>query len=539
MAAGLTAAVLVVLAVAGGMSSTYAQERGYTSLDVQAEVTHVSRELGTFADQWTFIVDIANTDTEPLLVDVGYLYLDDGSWAPTDCVDRLELRPGQTGELVGCFRVGAGLEPVSIDFVGSSNKGDPIPVHALPFVRGECDAFADTVSCQSVQDIAGIIREVEHEDSAALLAHAVYSWTENKLVLNFTEKINPFVVRVDHIRIASAACSLTLSHDEYDAHAPDLRSITLKLSESSRAALAGMAHPHVYAKYGALAALNWTHYPPSDIPLSADGPAPEGQPCVVTYGFVEPPAAWLESAGINTTYATVVKQAVSDGFGAWTALNPGLLLAEAEENPVIEIRWIEYDGGTVGWACFDCIGDDAFIEVVIHETDCNGDPVLYGPNSIRNTIAHEFGHNIGLEHHPNWTHLMAGGDFVQDPFDTRGYVIPEPLPERPVGEDGPGDRLYLLDLELDRLEAELKEMVDEAMSFADRHATGMDGDKVHFETDQMLNKYEEMLDRIDAHKEEYDALIDELTTIIREENCMDDLSDGIWDPRRIQEADDP
>ena len=104
--------------------------------------------------------------------------------------------------------------------------------------------------------------------------------------------------------------------------------------------------------------------------------------------------------------------------------------------PDITIRWIEYTGTHVGSACLDCLRSGAVINVVLEQPNCRDNPVAYGPGMIRNIIAHEFGHNLGLGHTNDELHLMFGTMPPPPPglFDSLGYNVPEEVPEYLVGE---------------------------------------------------------------------------------------------------------
>ena len=73
---------------------------------------------------------------------------------------------------------------------------------------------------------------------------------------------------------------------------------------------------------------------------------------------------------------------------------------------------------------------------------------LLVPNGTRNTMAHELGHIPELEHHTNQTHLMYGSNYAEDPFRTRGCIVPELLPDGFIGEQNTTDRYWELSFPL-------------------------------------------------------------------------------------------
>ena len=48
----------------------------------------------------------------------------------------------------------------------------------------------------------------------------------------------------------------------------------------------------------------------------------------------------------------------------------------------------------------------------------------YKPGSMTDTLKHEIGHHLGLEHHYDEDHLMYGLDYIL-PFDDKEYKIPQ------------------------------------------------------------------------------------------------------------------
>ena len=447
-----------------------AQEGSHAALSVRAEVEGVSIEGGTDVDRWTFVVEVTNTDAEPLHVDIGYLYPEEGPGVYNDCADLWTvLEPGQSGRITGCFLVDEGLNPAGIDIEGLPDDGGPIPVHVLPFMRDGCGGFADGASCQPAQDIARLIRDAGGGNAAgppsgggpaggapmqdarvppgALISRAWYDWDANELVLNLTGPVNPFAVRVDRLEIAGGGCSVSLSLEEYDAMTLDFATLIFELSEDTKRALADMEGPRIRLGEGAFTLLDdgggGTKSAAEEVALAVAGrPSVSGDSssarCVITYGYEEPPEGRLAAAGIDAAYAETVRMAVRDGFEAWTEINPELIFEEVDSDPDVAIRWMGFDGEQFGLSCFDCIDGGAYIEAALYDTDCSGDPVALGPETIRDTIAHEFGHNLGLDHHPEETRLVWRGSegSAHGSLETPGYRIPELLAE-PVSGDSP------------------------------------------------------------------------------------------------------
>ena len=348
------------------------------------------------------------------------------------------------------------------------------------------------------------------------LDSAQYDQDDNVLTLNFTGKINPFAVDMTKITIADEPCAITLTHEEYGAVTRDRLSFTIHPSEAHREELSKMRNPLVRAHSGAFAThIDSIVLAPSDAPLSITGSIPEDvAPCVITYGFNDP---------LLRVYArnyTQTLQAIHDGFEAWAELNPDLSFARVEENPLIWISWEEYNPGHIGRACLDCLSLGATMDIILYDYNCRNERIYYISNSTRNTIAHELGHILGLEHHTNQTHLMHGDDYVEDPFRTLGYMVPELLPGGFIGEQNMTDRYWELNALLNGTKATLDKLGDRIDRYADRHAVKRDGNTIYFETDSQVNRYKSMLREYNALVAEYEASRDEHNELAGEINCL-------------------
>lgn len=346
---------------------------------------------------------------------------------------------------------------------------------------------------------------------------AEYDWDGNALVLNFTGEINRFRVDMAEITIADEPCAVTLTHEEYGAASRDSLSFTIHLNEAHRSEISKMREPIVRVHPGAFTTLDGTMLAPSDVPLNVTGNVPDATaPCVITYGFNDP------LLRVHARNYTQTLQAIQDGFDAWSRLNPGLAFAEVEDGPLIWVSWKEYHSEHIGLACKDCLSRGAFMDIILYSYNCRSERVYYMPNNIRNTIAHEFGHILGLEHHTNQTHLMYGPDYAVDPFLTLGYTIPEELPGGLIGERELLDRYWELNGILNKTEAALVELDADIERYADRHAVKRSGGAIYFETDGQVNRYNGMIKEYNTLVDTYNTNLDESNGLAEELNCMNE-----------------
>ena len=363
--------------------------------------------------------------------------------------------------------------------------------------------------------LSALLAGTAYAQTLATTHDAKYDWEGNVLVLNFTEGINRFMVDMSEITIADEPCAITLTHDEYGAVSRGSLSFTIHLTEAHRSEISKMREPVVRVHPGAFTTLEGMELAPSGISLSITGDVPEdAAPCLITYGFNEP------LLRVHARNYTQTQQAIHAGFDAWAELNPGLAFAEVEDDPLIWISWEEYQPGHVGLACLDCLSHGASMDIILYSYNCRSERIYYMPNNIRNTIAHEFGHILGLEHHVNQTHLMYGSDYVVDPFPTLGYTIPEELPEGFRGEQEMIDRYLELGGILNETEAALIELDRDIERYADRYAVERSDNAIFFETGGQVGRYNGMIKEYNALVDKYNTILDDYNEQVDELNCM-------------------
>ena len=212
---------LVVLAVAGMVATTHAQEPEYVPIDIHAEVVDIHIERDLFVDWWYITVVVTNNEQGIIAATVSALWLeDDYGWLTLDgaedtgnaCLGEETaafLEPDSTATILGCFPGIKGSNPVApkaISVTGVTWTGrvwsDEGFGHVLPFKDNACNRKQDHQTCQSVQNIDHLIRAAEREaDSEPMtcevptttdqprLMSAAYHVAFADLVLSFDEDV--------------------------------------------------------------------------------------------------------------------------------------------------------------------------------------------------------------------------------------------------------------------------------------------------------------------------------------------------------------
>jgi len=207
----------------------------------------------------------------------------------------------------------------------------------------------------------------------------------------------------------------------------------------------------------------------------------------------------------------VVQAAISRAVQMWGQNNPELEFEQVESGGDFSIHWFRTISGE-----HSGLQEGSKIEIELGTNDCRGDWNQYSAGAVADTIAHEIGHYLGLEHHSSEDHLMygLGDEFTQDPFDDLGYIIPKP------------DASELNWIEYERLDKTRESLDSEISVLGDRLDALSAIIDSYPQTITDSAQYEEYLDDYDLYDDvrvQYNEKIADHSVIITEMNCIADV----------------
>lgn len=374
---------LILILVAPGFVDA---QSVFRPLDISATVTDVVREHGTHTDLLTFTVTLTNTGSGVTSIENIYLWDQNKHGVISDsCMGTVHLMPDGTTQLELCFPVLPTTIPKALMFVDLPQQYDlPTQRHALPFASGQCgDGYLHDHSCQTIQPIASITRDIEPEQM------------EHEVPTTAPVTASPALAQGDAAAVPSWVREVAGWWSEGLVSDSQFLEGIKYLIDSG---IMVMGPTYVAADpvddclgSGEAQTITWSLQP---------------QNLSDTHSY----EMWLDGLG----GLDAARNAVAAGLDAWAEVNP-LLFVESQNHshcnyPHLDITvGVMPDHYVIGYACIDCLHDGAHmvLDKDWHVVTATSIDVPFNAVSVRNVVAHEFGHILGLEHkYGDPLHLM-------------------------------------------------------------------------------------------------------------------------------------
>lgn len=473
--------ILVMLGFTSTVMYSYADEcvedDSYTKCALDISVKIVDGSVLRYADEtrYTYELEIDSVrDIIDLYVEIRYN--DNTELREAECNETYDVYSNETQTVIVCGYISNEKEmPDFIFFYMYPSFDDKTVFHGaiLPLSKEieESCQYHSVLTCfpYTAKTLVNIDADV---------AKATYDWNTGILTMEFVDGVTLFP-DVSYYGLRDSDCGMQFARESKIFEGLGTNRIVLNLTEYQRDTLAYMTEPDIIIR-------DKYHIEYTSISLSEVGDRPEGNACIVSYGTNEY-LLGIYTSGNEVEYLNAMHSA----FTSWSSLNSQLKFVYVEKDPTINVKFEGDIEDALGYACLWCLGLDAEMVISSYAYDCKDRKKYYTPRSIQDTIAHELGHLMGLEHHPREGHLMYGSE-PETPYNDLGYDIPQAiLPnEEFVGHVG--------------LLEEYDNLIDQLDSYVERYGT-VEGSVVYFNTEAavdeynwMVNKYNQLLKEVDC-----------------------------------------
>ena len=230
----------------------------------------------------------------------------------------------------------------------------------------------------------------------------------------------------------------------------------------------------------------------------------------------------------NISNKESVQFAIEEAFVSWEEENKNLEFEKTDNFPDIQIEWQTIAADSHAGLATYTEKYKGVITVGLGKFDCNDEFVQYDRNLLHQTIMHEVGHILGLEHHPEKTHLMYGisGINVRS-IDNFEYNIPEYHDGFFEGYIELEENYNFLDSKLEELTQEIERLENQYDVMNEEYETILPNLEEDVQYLNQVNLMEQEMAQVNykiySVIDEHDDIVYEMNKIVDKMSCFPDV----------------
>jgi len=208
----------------------------------------------------------------------------------------------------------------------------------------------------------------------------------------------------------------------------------------------------------------------------------------------------------------IVNEAVKGAFHNWERTNSKLDFLKVDKDGDVLIKFWKVPKNNVEFSALgavDVLGcfDNCVITLALGDVDCTSRWSQFTVNSTQETMMHEIGHILGIEHTSKYPHLMYA-PYAEFQTNELGYLIPKNIEEIPhiINQDNLFTEIEIKGKRIDELLRPWGLTLDEYYSGEKQPSSN----RFYMETDQIVN-----------------PLIEERNDLVSQINCFTVYDQGI------------
>ena len=230
----------------------------------------------------------------------------------------------------------------------------------------------------------------------------------------------------------------------------------------------------------------------------------------------------------NVSNKQIIQNVVDDAFTSWEEENENLVFEKTNNLSDIQIKWQTVASHSHAGLATYSEKFRGVITIGLGKFDCKNNFVQYDRNLLHQTIMHEIGHIMGLEHHPEETHLMYGLEGIDlKNINNFEYNIPEYHDGFFEGYIQLENNYDILNSKLEDVSGEIEELEkQESVMILEYEKTilNLENDIQYISKVSLMEQELAQLNyQINSIYDEYNTIVYDMNKIVDEMSCFPDV----------------